>query len=96
MEDMGVQFKDMLGKMFPPRKKSRNMRVREASRSFCRRRASALWTWTSHRGGQEGEDQTGIIFIDEIDKSAAAARVRARTCPGGCSGTFCRWTRAAR
>jgi len=69
MEEMGVQFKDMLGKMFPSRKKTRNMRVREAYEILLQEESERLVDMDKvTEAAKERVEQTGIIFIDEIDK----------------------------
>ena len=69
MEDMGLQFKDMFSKMFPQRKKTRNMRVREAYEVLLQEESERLVDMDKvTEAAKERVEQTGIIFIDEIDK----------------------------
>jgi len=69
MEDMGLQFKDMFSKMFPQRKKTRSMRVREAYEVLLQEESERLVDMDKvAESAKERVEQTGIIFIDEIDK----------------------------
>jgi ATP-dependent HslUV protease ATP-binding subunit HslU len=69
MEDMGSQFKDMFSKVFPQRKKTRNMRVREAYEVLLQEESDRLVDMDKvSEAAKERVEQTGIIFIDEIDK----------------------------
>ncbi len=69
MEDMGLQFKDMFSKMFPQRKKTRTMRVRDAYEVLLQEESERLVDMDKvAESAKERVEQTGIIFIDEIDK----------------------------
>jgi ATP-dependent HslUV protease ATP-binding subunit HslU len=69
MEDMGMQFKDMFSKMFPQRKKTRTMRVRDAYEVLLAEESERLVDMDKvAESAKERVEQTGIIFIDEIDK----------------------------
>ncbi|WP_300161161.1 ATP-dependent protease ATPase subunit HslU [Solidesulfovibrio sp.] len=69
MEDMGSQFKDMFSKVFPQRKKTRNMRVRDAYEVLLQEETDRLVDMDKvSEAAKERVEQTGIIFIDEIDK----------------------------
>ncbi len=69
MEDMGMQFKDMFSKMFPQRKKTRNMRVKDAYEILVQEESDRLVDMDKvTEAAKERVEQTGIIFIDEIDK----------------------------
>ncbi|WP_029460970.1 ATP-dependent protease ATPase subunit HslU [Solidesulfovibrio alcoholivorans] len=69
MEDMGSQFKDMFSKVFPQRKKTRNMRVRDAYEVLLQEETDRLVDMDKvSETAKERVEQTGIIFIDEIDK----------------------------
>jgi ATP-dependent HslUV protease ATP-binding subunit HslU len=71
-EEMGVQFKDMLGSMLPKKTKSRRMRVRAALEALTHEEAQGLLDPDDVRERAiERVEQTGIVFIDEIDKVAA-------------------------
>lgn len=69
MEDMGLQFKDMFSKMFPQRKKTRTMRVRDAYEVLLQEESERLVDMDKvAESAKERVEQTGIIFIDELDK----------------------------
>ncbi len=69
MEDMGMQFKDMFSKVFPQRKKTRTMRVRDAYEVLLQEESDRLVDMDKvSETAKERVEQTGIIFIDEIDK----------------------------
>jgi ATP-dependent HslUV protease ATP-binding subunit HslU len=71
IEEMGVQFKDLLGGMFGSRKKQRRMSVREARLAFENEEAANLVDQEEVRESAiRRVEQTGIVFVDEIDKVA--------------------------
>jgi len=71
-EEMGVQFKDMLGSMFPKKSKQRRMTVRAALEALANEEAQGLIDADDVRErAVERVEQSGIVFIDEIDKVAA-------------------------
>ena len=70
-EEMGVQFKDMLGSMMPTKTKVRRMKVRQAIDALASEEAQGLLDPDETRElAIERVEQTGIVFIDEIDKVA--------------------------
>jgi ATP-dependent HslUV protease ATP-binding subunit HslU len=71
-EEMGVQFKDLLGSMMPKRSKPRRMKVRGALETLAGEEAQRLIDADMVRElAIERVEQNGIVFIDEIDKVAA-------------------------
>ena len=71
-EEMGVQFKDMLGSMMPTKTKQRRMKVRAALEVLANEEAQGLLDPDDVRErAVERVEQSGIVFIDEIDKVAA-------------------------
>lgn len=71
-EEMGVQFKDMLGSLLPKKTKTRRMKVRAALEVLTNEEAQGLLDPDDVRElAIERVEQTGIVFIDEIDKVAA-------------------------
>jgi len=73
-EDMGIQFKDMIGGLFPNRTKGRRMPVEAARKVFEAEEAERLVDSERVRElAVERVEQTGIVFIDEIDKVAVRA-----------------------
>jgi ATP-dependent HslUV protease ATP-binding subunit HslU len=72
VEEMGVQFKDLLGGLMGQRKKRRRVTVAEARVAFTNEEAALLIDQDRVReSAVERVEQTGIVFIDEIDKVAA-------------------------
>ncbi|HHU31984.1 MAG: ATP-dependent protease ATPase subunit HslU [Zhaonellaceae bacterium] len=71
IEEMGINLQDMLGGMFPKKKKHRKVTVREAKKILTQEEAEKLIdmdeviTQAIFRA-----EQDGIIFLDEIDKIA--------------------------
>jgi len=71
-EEMGVQFKDMLGSLMPKKTKTRRMKLRAALEVLTNEEAQGLLDPDDVRElAIERVEQTGIVFIDEIDKVAA-------------------------
>jgi ATP-dependent HslUV protease ATP-binding subunit HslU len=69
MEEMGINFKDMLGGMMPKSKKSRKIKVPEAMEILAQEEAQALVDMDKVVSmAIEKVEQSGIIFLDEIDK----------------------------
>jgi ATP-dependent HslUV protease ATP-binding subunit HslU len=74
VEEMGVQFKDLLGNLFPGRTRRRKMRVPAAREAFVAEEAARLVDADEVREtAVQRVEQAGIVFLDEIDKIAAAA-----------------------
>ncbi|MEA2087467.1 MAG: ATP-dependent protease ATPase subunit HslU [Candidatus Caldatribacteriota bacterium] len=71
IEGMGINFKDMLGRIFPQKRKKKKVTIAEA-------RKILLYTETQRlidmdeviRAAIERVENLGIVFIDEIDKIA--------------------------
>jgi len=77
VEEMGVQFKDLLGGMFPNKTKRRRMRVDEARIAYTNEEATQLVDQDEVRElAISRVEQTGIVFLDEIDKIAVGASGR--------------------
>ncbi|PKN77051.1 MAG: HslU--HslV peptidase ATPase subunit [Deltaproteobacteria bacterium HGW-Deltaproteobacteria-10] len=69
MEDMGLNFKDMLGNAFPQKKKRRTVKVPEALEILAEEEAQKLIDMDKvHKTALERVEQSGIVFLDEIDK----------------------------
>jgi ATP-dependent HslUV protease ATP-binding subunit HslU len=69
MEDMGLNIKDMLGNIFPPKKKKQRMKVKEALEKLVDEEAQRLVDMEKvTKTAIERVEQTGIVFLDEIDK----------------------------
>ena len=71
MEEMGVNFGDMLGNMFPKKTKQRKIKIAEARAYMLREEQENLVDMdTITRLAIDRVQQSGIIFLDEIDKIA--------------------------
>ncbi len=69
MEDMGLNIKDMLGNMMPQKKKKRTIKVPEAMEILAAEEAQKLIDMEKvTKTAVERVEQSGIIFLDEIDK----------------------------
>ena len=71
VEEMGINLQDMLGGLFPKKKKRRKVTVAEARRIITAQEAQKLIDMdevTSQAVRQA--EESGIIFLDEIDKIA--------------------------
>jgi len=67
-------FRDLLGGMMPERKRRRRMKVHAAREALVGEEAAKLVDTEEVRElAVERVEQTGIVFIDEIDKVAAGA-----------------------
>jgi ATP-dependent HslUV protease ATP-binding subunit HslU len=72
VEEMGVQFKDLLGNMFPKKTRRRRLKIPAAREAFAAEEATRLVDVDKVRElAIERAEQSGIVFIDEIDKIAA-------------------------
>jgi ATP-dependent HslUV protease ATP-binding subunit HslU len=77
-EDMGINFKDMFGNLFPKKTKHRRIKVEDAREVLIEQEAQKLVDMDEvHNLARQRTEQNGIIFIDEIDKVAS---------PGGNQG----------
>jgi len=71
MEEMGMNLQDMLGGMMPKAKKRRRVTVAEAKEILTYQRAQALIDMDQVTAEAiEKAEETGIVFIDELDKIA--------------------------
>jgi len=71
MEEMDVNIADMLGNLFPKRTKKRKVKVPEAMEILLHEEAQKLIdTDKVVKHAIERVEQSGIIFVDEIDKIA--------------------------
>jgi ATP-dependent HslUV protease ATP-binding subunit HslU len=71
VEELGINLQDMLGGLFPKKKKKRKMTVAEARKILINQEAQKLVDMDEviSEAVQRAE-QSGIIFLDEIDKIA--------------------------
>lgn len=77
MEQMGGQVKDMFSKAFPPKHSRRKMKVCNAFTVLVQEESGRLVDQEALVDkARERVEQTGIIFIDEIDKIASSSQNR--------------------
>ena len=71
IEEMDINLKDVMGGLFGPRTKKRNMRVSEALEYLIQEEESKLVDMDQvTRIALERVERNGIVFLDEIDKIA--------------------------
>jgi len=71
MEEMGVNFRDMFGNIFPQKSVKRKMKISEARSYLIRDEQENLIDMEQiTRSAIEKTQSSGIIFLDEIDKIA--------------------------
>ncbi len=71
LEEMDINLRDMLGNLFPQRRKKRKVRVPEALEILAQEEAQKLIDMDRVIATAVSRaEQSGIIFIDEIDKIA--------------------------
>jgi len=71
MEDMDINIKDMLGNLFPKQSKRRKANVPEALKILTQEESQKLIDMDNvTQEAIERVEQSGIIFLDEIDKIA--------------------------
>lgn len=69
MEELGINFKDMMGSLMPKQTKRRKVKVSEAMNILIQEEAQNLVDLEKViREAIEKVEQSGIIFLDEIDK----------------------------
>jgi ATP-dependent HslUV protease ATP-binding subunit HslU len=77
MEDMGLNVKDMLGSLFPQKKKKRKVKVPEALEIIAEEEAQRLVDMEKvTKTAIERVEQSGIVFLDEIDKIVGSDETR--------------------
>jgi ATP-dependent HslUV protease ATP-binding subunit HslU len=71
MEEMGVNFRDMFGNLFPAKTVRRKIKISEAKKYMLRDEQESLVDMEQiTRSAIERTESAGIIFLDEIDKIA--------------------------
>ena len=76
MEEMDINIRDMFGNLFPQRRKKRKVKIPEALTIFAQEEAQKLVDMDKVvRLAIERVEQSGIIFLDEIDKIAGRESV---------------------
>ncbi len=78
MEQMGVNMQDMFGQLIPKKMKKRKLTVSEARKILTQQKAQKLIDIDEVTQQALGRvEQTGMIFIDEIDKVAGKSQAQA-------------------
>jgi ATP-dependent HslUV protease ATP-binding subunit HslU len=73
VEEMGMQFKDLLGSLMPKRSRRRRMKVAAAREALQAEEATRLVDMDRVRElAVHRVEQSGIVFIDELDKIASS------------------------
>ncbi|MDD2557375.1 MAG: ATP-dependent protease ATPase subunit HslU [Desulfuromonadaceae bacterium] len=71
-EEIGLNLKDMFGNLFPKKTKRRRIKVEDAREILIEEEARKLVDMDEvHTLARQRTEQSGIIFIDEIDKIAS-------------------------
>ena len=71
LEELGVNIKDMMPNIFPTKTKKRKVKVKDALEVLTREEEQKLLDMDLVvRNAKERVEQSGIIFLDEIDKIA--------------------------
>lgn len=71
MEQMGMNMQDAFGQLMPKKKKKRKLPIRDARKIVIQQEANKLIDMDEvNQIATERVEQSGIIFIDEIDKVA--------------------------
>ena len=74
VEEMGVNFKDLLGNLMPRQTKRRRLSIAAAREAFVAEESGKLVDMDRVRElAVERVEQAGIVFLDELDKIAAGA-----------------------
>lgn len=75
MDEMGMDMSGMLGSMMPKKRRNRTVSIKEAREIFAAEEARALIDQDAlTREAIERAEQSGIIFVDEMDKIAGGGR----------------------
>jgi len=75
MEELGMNLQDMLGGMFPKQRRRRSVTVAEAKRILVDQEAERMIDMEQITGEAiDRAEQSGIIFVDEMDKIAGRER----------------------
>ena len=71
MDEMGMDMQGMLGSIMPKKRKKKTVSIKEAREHFAAEEAHSLIDQDQlTREAVERAEQTGIIFVDEMDKVA--------------------------
>lgn len=71
LDDMGINFQEIMGNMMPKKKKKRKTKISEAKKIIAQEEAQKLIDMEAvQKEAIERVENSGIVFIDEIDKVA--------------------------
>src|SRR5208283_5324120 len=75
LEELEINLKEMLGSFMPEKSKRKKVRVAEALAMLTQEEAGKLIDMEKiAREARERTEQTGIVFLDEIDKIASKSQ----------------------
>ena len=75
MDDMGINIQEIMGNIMPKKKKKRKTSIKEARKVMAEEEAQKLIDMDSvQKEAIERVENSGIIFIDEIDKVAGGGK----------------------
>jgi ATP-dependent HslUV protease ATP-binding subunit HslU len=75
MDDMGINFQEIMGNLMPKKKKKRKTTIAEARQIIAQEEAQKLIDMDAvQREAIERVENSGIVFIDEIDKVAGGGK----------------------
>jgi ATP-dependent HslUV protease ATP-binding subunit HslU len=73
MDDMGMNIQEIIGNMLPKKKKKRKTTIKEARKVMAQEEAQKLIDMDNvQKEAVRRVEETGIIFLDEIDKIAGS------------------------
>lgn len=76
-DDLGINFQELLGNVMPKKKKKRKMAIKEAREFFANEESQKLIDMEAIiKEASFKVENSGIIFIDEIDKIAGSSASR--------------------
>lgn len=75
LDDLGINFQEIMGNMMPKKKKKRKTKISEARSIIAQEEAQKLIDMDAvQREAIERVQNSGIVFIDEIDKVAGGGK----------------------
>ncbi len=75
MDDMGINFQEIMGNIMPKKKKKRKTPIGEARKIIAQEEAQKLIDMDAvQREAVQRVEDSGIVFIDEIDKVAGGGK----------------------
>ncbi len=71
LDDMGINFQEIMGNMMPKKRKKRKTKISEAKKIIAQEEAQKLIDMENvQKEAIERVENSGIVFVDEIDKVA--------------------------